>query len=203
MLGDRLDHDAATRGSSWVIGSAAGAHLECGGNAANVNGGEPELFASTGCQNEGVEHEAEARTPPVFLRPSSLLLVFAGGTLGTLLREIATMTVWPAGRFPLAVLLVNLLGAFLLGLLLESLARSGTETPSGLRTRLFLGTGVLGGFTTYSALAEAVAAFVIEGDPAIAALYGLGTVVLGGLATWVGVLVAGRRRGWSSGGGSR
>lgn len=150
-----------------------------------------------------MEDETERHALPLFLRPSSLLLVFVGGSIGTLLREIATLTVWPTGRLPLAVLLVNLLGAFLLGLLLESLACSGAETPAGLRARLFIGTGVLGGFTTYSALAQAVATLVIEGDAVLAVLYGFGTVVLGGLATWAGVLLAGRRRQQASGGGSR
>lgn len=148
-------------------------------------------------------HESEARALPVFLRPSSLLLVFAGGVLGTLLREIVTLVVPPVGRLPLGVLLVNLLGAFLLGLLLESLAHRGPETPSGLRARLFLGTGLLGGFTTYSTLAEAVAALVAGGAPGLAAAYGVGTVVLGAVATGAGVLLAGlrRRRSPSGGGG--
>src|SRR3954470_25064224 len=79
-------------------------------------------------------------------------LVGAGGVLGTALREGALLA-WPAGEgVPYAVLLVNVLGALLLGLLYALLSRA-EESEARRATRALLGAGVLGGFTTYSALA--------------------------------------------------
>ena len=68
------------------------------------------------------------------------LLVFAGGGLGALLRYLVTLVV--AG--PLSTLLVNVVGSFAIGLL------AGLQ-PEGTNLRLFLVTGLLGGFTTFSA----------------------------------------------------
>lgn len=143
-----------------------------------------------------------------WLRPSSLALVFAGGLVGAAAREALT-AVLPAGSgFPVGILVANLLGALLLGFLLEALAtpvgdsagvsaeRSRTRNSRAAqeRMRLFLGTGFLGGFTTYSSLALAVVALAHEGSPALGVAYGLGTVVLGAAATFLGVALASARR---------
>ena len=64
----------------------------------------------------------------------------------------------------------------------------------GLLARLFVGTGFLGGFTTYSALALDTAALAGAGLAGHAAAYGLGTVVVGAAASLVGILVAARVR---------
>lgn len=77
------------------------------------------------------------------LRP--LLLVFAGGSVGTAARLAVGLAVPDAGGVPVATLLVNVLGALLIGILAARL-------PQTTGLRVFLGTGVLGGFTTYSAL---------------------------------------------------
>jgi fluoride exporter len=55
-------------------------------------------------------------------------------------------------ELPLATLLINLAGAFLLGVLLERLGRARGEPQRRRLVRLLAGTGFLGGFTTYSAL---------------------------------------------------
>ncbi|WP_197555014.1 fluoride efflux transporter FluC [Trueperella pecoris] len=69
------------------------------------------------------------------------LLVGLGGAIGAVLRHLLTL----GSVHPVAVIFgINIAGAFLLGLL--------AATVSG-KPRLFLGTGILGGFTTYSALA--------------------------------------------------
>jgi CrcB protein len=120
------------------------------------------------------------------LRIGSIALVFAGGTVGAGAREALTVALPLTDPVPIAILIANLLGAFLLGLLLEALAR---DTGSGVaRTRLLLGTGLLGGFTTYSALALAVAQLLVDGRPWHALAYGLGTVVFGALVTWGGIV---------------
>ena len=90
--------------------------------------------------------------------------------------------------------LINLGGAFLLGLLLESLLRAGAENPRRRTLRLLLGTGFLGGFSTYSALATDTALFLSQGRWSLGLLYPLSTVLLGGLASFLGIATAARIR---------
>lgn len=129
---------------------------------------------------------------PVFLRPSSLLLVFVGGSFGTLLRELVQLGLGPQAGIPIATSVVNVAGALLLGVLLEALTRRGADEGAWQRTRLLLGTGLLGGFTTYSAVAESMALMLREGSGGLAIAYGLGTVLCGGLASWCGILIGAR-----------
>lgn len=72
------------------------------------------------------------------------LMVFLGGSLGAVCRYAISIQMKRiiSSKFPLATFLINLSGSFLLGLLLAS----GT----GSLIQLFLGTGFLGGFTTFS-----------------------------------------------------
>ncbi len=90
---------------------------------------------------------------------------------------------------PLTTVGINLLGALLLGLLLEALVRSGPDAGGRRVIRLLLGTGLLGGFTTYSALATDSAVLLQGGNVSMALVYALGTVVLGGGATWLGIVL--------------
>ena len=79
----------------------------------------------------------------------SLLLVGAGGALGSVLRfwlGSLVQTRWGSG-FPMGTFLVNLFGSALIVLIHQS-AEQGMLTPAH---RLLLATGVMGGFTTYSA----------------------------------------------------
>ena len=94
----------------------------------------------------------------VHLRWSNIGLVAIGGAVGTATREACALT-WPtpAGGFPLTILVINVVGAFALGLLLELLARRGSDGGRRRAVRLLIGTGVLGGFTTYSTFARDVA----------------------------------------------
>lgn len=116
-----------------------------------------------------------------------LALVGAGGAVGTLLRVLVAAAL-PIPGLPVATLTVNLVGAFLLGALVESLARRGPDVGVRRLLRLGLGTGVLGGFTTYSTLAVETAAL----PAALAAGYLAGTVVLGAAAAFGGMLLARR-----------
>ena len=80
-----------------------------------------------------------------------LALVWAGGTIGTLIRYLVETAIPPAaGGFPSATFLINVSGSFALGFLLEFLARRGPDSGRRRRIRLTLGTGVLGGYTTYT-----------------------------------------------------
>lgn len=126
---------------------------------------------------------------------ADLGLVAVGGAIGTACRQALLLLVPPAGGIPIAILVTNLVGAFLLGMLIEALVRGGPDAGRRRALRLLLGTGVLGGFTTYSALAVDTA--LLLGTGAAGVLYGVGTVVVGAAATGLGILLAsaiGRRR---------
>ncbi|MDO8149862.1 CrcB family protein [Isoptericola sp. b408] len=117
-------------------------------------------------------------------------LVAAGGAVGSVARYGVSLALPPgSGGWPWATLAVNVLGAFLLGWLLEAVARRGLETPRLRRVRLFLGTGLLGGFTTYSALALEATALTGDGAWPLAVAYVAATLVLGTLAALLGILL--------------
>jgi len=119
--------------------------------------------------------------------------VLLGGTAGTGLREVITLLTPRPGSVPVATVGINLVGAFLLGILLEHLARSGPDVGMRRDLRLLLGAGVLGGFTTYSALATDTVLLWSGDSVALALLYALGTVLAGAVASWAGIAVAARR----------
>ena len=74
-----------------------------------------------------------------------------GGTVGTALRDrIETVFATPAGGLPWATFAINVSGAFLLGVLLEVLALVAPEGDRRRALQLTFGTGLLGGYTTYS-----------------------------------------------------
>lgn len=88
----------------------------------------------------------------------NILLVLVGGAAGTLARYGLGMLVQRStgGAFPWGTLTVNLIGAFVIGLLYETFTRVQIEP----QVRLLLFTGLLGGFTTFSAFGiESVSLF--------------------------------------------
>lgn len=88
---------------------------------------------------------------PAHLRPGSIALVIFGGTLGTAARATIEGAFPHTGdSFPWATFLVNVTGALLLGLLIEAVALHRGRPATARRLRLALGTGLLGGYTTYS-----------------------------------------------------
>jgi len=119
-------------------------------------------------------------------------VVAVGGALGTGGRYAVAHLSPATHDIPWPTLIVNIVGAFLLGLLLEALLRAGAETSRIRLARLALGTGVLGGFTTYSALALELHELLADGRFGTAVGYGLGSVSAGLLACLLGI-VAGSR----------
>lgn len=113
------------------------------------------------------------------------LWVFVGGGIGSAARyglsAAALRLGWTA--FPYATLLTNVGGCFLMGLLTELLALK-LSLPQA--ARLFLTTGLLGGFTTFSTYTLEVALFLEQGRPAPALAYFLLSAALG-----LGALFAG------------
>jgi CrcB protein len=131
---------------------------------------------------------------PLHLQLPCLLMVMGGGALGTLCRYWLNIAIPSPGGWPLPTLIINLSGAFALGLLLEALARSGPDAGVRQRLRLLAGTGFLGAFTTYSALALDVN-LLLAGDRAADAVAFMLLSLFGGLATGAaGVWVAAARR---------
>lgn len=117
-----------------------------------------------------------------------------GGTGGTLGRYGLTEVLPAPGGLPLGIFLINVTGAFALGLLLEALARRGPDEGRRRTVRLLLGTGFLGGFTTYSALTVdsvllLTAHRVLEGIAYLAV-----SVLVGLAATAAGIGAGGRMR---------
>lgn len=146
------------------------------------------MAASRGA-GDGPGFAVAPRSP--YSRPSVLALVGAGGFLGTLCRWGLRRLVGERGGWPLATLVVNLVGAFVLGLLLEALSHHRDE---GLRRalRLGLGTGFCGALTTYSTFAVEVVMLADGGNRLLALLYPCVTVAGGLLLALAGVLLAGR-----------
>lgn len=134
-------------------------------------------------------------TRPLHLRPSAILVVAGGGAVGTAARYSVSLLLPPLGALPVATMIVNVVGAFLLGLLLEALARRGPDLGGRRTLRLLLGTGVLGGFTTYSTFSLDTVELLGAGRFAESALTAGGTLALGTAAAVLGIAVAGRRRG--------
>lgn len=128
---------------------------------------------------------------PRWFSPAALLVVMIGGALGVAVRAVLTVPLQAIAHplvVPAVTLAINLLGSLLLGIVV------GALDGGHPRWRLFLGTGVLGGFTTYSALAVQV---VTTGGAsplvglALAVVSVFGGVALAGIGLGLGRRAAG------------
>lgn len=129
--------------------------------------------------------------PPLHLRPSSIAAVAVGALVGTTLRYLLGLAVPTApGGWPIATFTVNVIGAFVLAGLLELLASAGPDEGRRRTLRLALGTGLLGSFTTYSALALDTVHLLEAGRVWAASGYAIGSVVMGLLAAACGLFAA-------------
>lgn len=124
----------------------------------------------------------------------SAILVGLGGAVGTIIRYLVSAAIPHAAGLDLGTLLVNLSGAFVLGWLTSVLAVRGADADRSARTRLFVGTGVLGGYTTYSTLAIGSLDAIAAGSVAAGIAYALGSVVLGIACAAAGILLGRRPR---------
>lgn len=128
---------------------------------------------------------------PVHLSWTNIGLVAAGGAIGTCVRYVISEAVPQVQGIPVATLCINVVGAFLLGVLLEAVALRGEDAGRRRMVRLLAGTGALGGFTTYSTLANDTAA-MITAAPVHAIGYALTTVLGGAAAALAGIALARR-----------
>ncbi|MEV6317350.1 CrcB family protein [Streptomyces sp. NPDC051776] len=109
-----------------------------------------------------------------------LLVIAAGGAAGACARYGASLA-WPASTFPWDVFWVNVSGCTLIGVLMVLVSERGAGHPL---LRPFLGTGVLGGYTTFSTYAVGLVGLLRRGEVGIAAAYAAGTLAAAFGAVW-------------------
>jgi CrcB protein len=116
----------------------------------------------------------------------SVLLVALGGALGSVARF--KLSGWvlqqtPGWRFPAGTLAVNLIGCFIAGLLAGMAVKQDIFTADA---RVFLFTGLLGGFTTFSAFGLETLLLLKRGETGVALTNVVVSVVVGLLVAWLG-----------------
>ena len=127
--------------------------------------------------------------PPSALEPlrgqgRALVAVAVGGVLGALARYgVGLLLPHRSGMFPLGTLLINVLGGFLIGVVIDGVAARPLLRP-------FAVTGILGGFTTFSTYAVDTEQLLATGRLGTAVAYLVGTLVGALVATWVGLALA-------------
>ena len=121
-----------------------------------------------------------------------IILVFTGGGLGALGRWGFGLisarllgNAWPWGTFG-----VNVIGCFVMGLVMGHLMKTGAMSPSNDNWRLFLATGILGGFTTFSAFSLETAKMIEADHWQSAGLYTLASVTLSVAAVFAGMALS-------------
>jgi CrcB protein len=121
---------------------------------------------------------------------SNFLLVALGGGLGAAGRYGVSLAMpLKPGEWPWATFCVNVVGSLAIGVLAGWLSTRG---DAGEPWRLFLGVGVLGGFTTFSAYSLETLRMVERGEWPMAIMYVLGSVLAGLAAVAIGAEVARR-----------
>jgi CrcB protein len=124
---------------------------------------------------------------------NSTFIVFLGGGIGAAIRHLVNQAVGRvAGTdFPFGIMAINISGSFVMGLAAGYFAFKASDSWSDT-ARLFMTTGVLGGYTTFSAFSLDSMVLWERGEPGLAVAYVLGSVVLSiiGLAAGLGIVRA-------------
>ena len=115
-----------------------------------------------------------------------MLYAAVGGAIGTAARHFVNVGFgrWLGPGFPWSTLFVNVVGGFLMGALIEALA---LRFAGSLELRTFLATGILGGFTTFSAFSMDAVLLMQRGETVTATLYIGASVALSILALLAGL----------------
>lgn len=118
----------------------------------------------------------------------NIILVGLGGGAGSIARFLCQKFVyeWYPHPFPLGTFLVNISGCFLIGIFYELAEKGNLLTPEW---RILLTTGFCGGFTTFSTFAYENINLLRNGDIMYFMLYIIASVILGILATWLGIVL--------------
>ncbi|MFG1374804.1 fluoride efflux transporter CrcB [Xanthobacter oligotrophicus] len=124
-----------------------------------------------------------------FILPPALV-VFLGAGLGGVVRHVVNMTVPKllGTSFPFATFLINVSGSFIMGLIVGYLAFKDGEFWNQTM-RLFLTTGILGGYTTFSTFSLDFFLLMERGAYGSALAYVVGSVALAFIAVFVGIAV--------------
>jgi CrcB protein len=120
----------------------------------------------------------------------NLLIVFLGGGFGAVCRYlfgVGVVRLSSPANGPLATFMINVIGSFLMGLLIGAISRIQGGVDD--RWRLALGVGVLGGFTTFSSFSLEAVMMIERRAYALAAAYIVGSVVFGLLGLMLGLLI--------------
>jgi CrcB protein len=117
------------------------------------------------------------------------LIVFLGGGIGASLRHGVNLAAarWLGVAFPFGTLIVNVSGSLIMGLLAGYFAFKGDASQ---HWRLFLTTGILGGYTTFSAFSLDVAVLYERGAIGLAAAYVLVSVIASIAGLFAGLWIA-------------
>jgi fluoride exporter len=120
------------------------------------------------------------------------LLVFVGAGIGGVMRHgVNLWAVRFGAAFPWATFTVNVAGSFLMGMVVAMLLRRGGSEAA----RLFVATGILGGFTTFSAFSNDIVGLIARGAVSTALLYAVASVLLSVAAIYAGFALVGARIG--------
>lgn len=109
------------------------------------------------------------------------LIVGAGGAIGTMLRYTGNL-LYSNRSFPVTTFLINIIGSFIIGIVIGYSIKNNTSA----NWKLFLATGICGGFTTFSAFSLENLLLLQNGKVFTSLLYIAGSVVLGIAAAWIG-----------------
>ena len=114
------------------------------------------------------------------------LIVFLGGGIGAALRHGINLGAarFVGNGFPYATFFINVSGSFVMGFIAAWFAFKGDASQ---HWRLFLTTGILGGYTTFSTFSLDAALLYERGQFALAAAYVIGSVVLGLIGLFAGL----------------
>ena len=118
----------------------------------------------------------------------NFLLVFVGAGLGGVLRHIVNMLTlrWFGPGFPAGTFLINITGSIVMGLVVGYLATRDMPNPE---VRLFVATGILGGYTTFSTFSLDTITLWQRGEIAATAAYVLGSLILSFAGLWLGMAI--------------
>lgn len=120
--------------------------------------------------------------------PLNIVLVAVGGAVGSVLRYL--VGVWAlrlaGSAFPWGTLFVNVTGSFLIGVTAEVIVR---RLGGSVDLRLLLITGLIGGYTTFSAFTLDALTLMERGNMAAALIYIVSSVVVSMLAVFAGLVL--------------
>ncbi|MGB0290658.1 MAG: CrcB family protein, partial [Opitutales bacterium] len=124
------------------------------------------------------------------IHKKDLWVIAQGSALGGFLRlGIEALAKGLGVELPLATILVNVSGSFLIGWLAGSWAQGGPTIARSYRWHFWV-TGFCGGYTTFSLFSQQIVELLHDGSGQLAGLYVSGSVVLGLLAVWLGFSLA-------------